>query len=539
MPLTGNGLRRMGVIAILGVAVFLVCVDSEAQSASGRVSVEKARELVRAMARPELLDWATRSTSPGLNWVGVDTMNTAALISLMEGDGCTLPEWEALVADAPKSGAIGKSQNKAQTLASVGRVYPEKASDLAKRRVDHFLDAMNEEIQKQDTQYGCPEIAVDCVGRIVNRDWDYEYPLHQKHQYWIEPPYGGERAIEILIPCLGYRNYRVRSSAALWLGTIGGDHPEIAPRVIDALQAALKKEVAGADFSTGPARPETAFRIRWAVENVSRHAAQAEEDKARDAYQPPPEAVRRSDGTYLLGNRVFQDKDSVRIFVESETERHTPQPRGDGTFCVGERLFANEKAARLFIEAEICGEKRDSKNRQDVPKVMDLYAKAIEAQPGSPFNAPLAFDLVNFYGSYFDDEKGIAPDTEKTLYWSRRCAEYSSPNEFLWAQSQIWIVQNSTSAEDRKGVLQTLKSLALWNPDAAELPKWRVREKNAQDEAILLEHSRELVLIAVEMLAERCGSDAIPVLEEIAAARAGTPVGKRASKLLTELREKP
>ncbi len=49
-------------------------------------------------------------------------------------------------------------------------------------------------------------------------------------------------------------------------------------------------------------------------------------------------------------------------------------------------------------------------DQRDRDKAAEVYARAINAQPGANVNAVLANRIAQLYGFYADPEKGIEPD---------------------------------------------------------------------------------------------------------------------------------
>jgi len=58
------------------------------------------------------------------------------------------------------------------------------------------------------------------------------------------PPYGYERVMGILISCLDNTDWRVRSEAIHWLGTLGAQDSHMGEKVVALLEAQLAKEQA-------------------------------------------------------------------------------------------------------------------------------------------------------------------------------------------------------------------------------------------------------------------------------------------------------
>ena len=105
--------------------------------------------------------------------------------------------------------------------------------------------------------------------------------------------------------------------------------------------------------------------------------------------------------------------------------------RAQAEYIVGDDIFGNKEAADLVLEARkydhIIGGKEANRDM-----AVELYEKAIEAQPGAPMNAELANRIAQHYAFIKDDSKGITPHSGKAAKWFEKAASLSDPTSFLW-----------------------------------------------------------------------------------------------------------
>jgi tetratricopeptide (TPR) repeat protein len=71
----------------------------------------------------------------------------------------------------------------------------------------------------------------------------------------------------------------------------------------------------------------------------------------------------------------------------------------------------------------------------DAEKAIDLYTKAIEAQPDAPLNAMLTNRIAQLYA--FHRSKTFPPNPEKAANWWHKCIASSDSKQLIWMQAHM------------------------------------------------------------------------------------------------------
>ena len=178
-------------------------------------------------------------------------------------------------------------------------------------------------------------------------------------------------------------------------------------------------------------------------------------------------------------------------------------------------IFGNQKAADLVAEARKHDPMFCPIKPEDRDKAISLYEQAIAAQPGAKINAPLANRIAQLYAFYQDKEKTVTPDSSKAGLWWKRCVEYTSPKQLLWAQAQIGLA----GLEDYNSAVAIYDKILDSDATQVELPDWKVfSDRDIDREQARLQDSVE----RVRLLAARKKSEALAAIERTSARRKGS-----------------
>ena len=207
-----------------------------------------------------------------------DALHAEAAFDELLRDGCSISELETLVEVAKNH----HGQMIIDTLALT--IYDETASDEDKRRVDRFIDLLEEALKNWDPP-GFGLVAVDGLARTINHD-----PVYKNREIdqgrWPKPPYANDRVTDILIWCLDHEHFAVRHAAIRWLSSVGANDPGRAEDILARLKAQRIKEEEAQDFEERH-RQGFLFIIEQAITDIERRI-----DQARQLSATTPEQSR-------------------------------------------------------------------------------------------------------------------------------------------------------------------------------------------------------------------------------------------------------
>ena len=181
-------------------------------------------------------------------------------------DGCSISELETLVEVAKHHYSRTIIERLALTI------YDETASDEDKRRVDRFIDLLEEPLKNWDPP-GFGLVAVDGLARTITHDPEYKNRQIDQGR-WPDPPYANGRVTDILIWCLDHKHFGVRHTAIRWLSSVGGNDPGRAEDILAKLKAQRIKEEEAQDFEERH-RQGFLFLIEQAITDIERRINQA------------------------------------------------------------------------------------------------------------------------------------------------------------------------------------------------------------------------------------------------------------------------
>lgn len=212
---------------------------------------------MKAFTRSELLDVIK---TPGSGRLARSRAQYA--FTELLSDWCTIGELEILVDIAKTRYDRSIIQRLAMTI------YDETATDEEKRRVDRFVDLMEEDIRK-GVEATLGPLAVEGLGRTINRSYNDESSARKQGK---RPaiPYANARVTDILIDCLDHRSPWVRRRAIYWLGSTGGNDPARAQDVIALLDQQRVKEQNAQDYEERHDRQEVLRTVSSAVTTIRR-----------------------------------------------------------------------------------------------------------------------------------------------------------------------------------------------------------------------------------------------------------------------------
>jgi len=112
------------------------------------------------------------------------------------------------------------------------------------------------------------------------------------------------------------------------------------------------------------------------------------------------------------------------------------RPAQTSWYLMGDEIYANRAAAEKVLQAR----KLDPMWGADLSQrdlAAQLYAEAIELQPGAAINAFLADRVAQMYTFNADPARGIRTDAVKAALWWKRAREWASPRTELYQQAII------------------------------------------------------------------------------------------------------
>jgi len=124
---------------------------------------------------------------------------------------------------------------------------------------------------------------------------------------------------------------------------------------------------------------------------------------------------------------------------------------------VDSNIYDTQEAYDLVMQARKC---YTESGRFDRDKAIELYEKAIAAQPGAKLNGPLANRIAGLYASNHDPERGIKTDPVKARLWFTRALEYTGPDQMLWAELHMGL-----------GNMDKILDVDI---EAVKLPDWKL-----------------------------------------------------------------
>ncbi len=195
-----------------------------------------------------------------------DALHAQHAVDELLRDGCSMSELETLV-------EVAKNHYGQMIICTLAlTIYDETASDEDKRRVDRFIDLVEEALKDWDPP-GFGLVAVDGLARTINHD-----PVYKNRQIdqgrWPNPPYANDRVTDILIWCLDHKHFAVRHAAIRWLSSVGGNDPGRAEDILAKLKAQRIKEEEAQDFEERH-RQDFLLMIEHVITRLERRINQA------------------------------------------------------------------------------------------------------------------------------------------------------------------------------------------------------------------------------------------------------------------------
>lgn len=219
--------------------------------------------------------------------------------------------------------------------------------------------------------------------------------------------------------------------------------------------------------------------------------------------------------------------------------------QGGRRVVIDKEIYETPEAAQAVKEARSFDPMYCPQDSRDRDKAAELYAKAIEFQPGARINAMLADRIAQLYAFYEDRDKKVKPDLAKAAQWWSRCIEASSPRQLVWAQAHMGL--NSVAALNRKPSAKTdlLEKIIEMDPNEVELAKWiewpgggtdREARVLAMEKGNLRTRVEDIQCLAVKKLFEFLGrtseAKAKQRMQQLAAKYQDSAVGRQAQSLL-------
>lgn len=216
-----------------------------------------------------------------------------------------------------------------------------------------------------------------------------------------------------------------------------------------------------------------------------------------------------------------------------------------------DEIYGSKEAADLVTEARKFDPMFCSGELADRDKAVSLYAKAIAAQPGAKLNAPIANRIAQMYAFYADKEKKVVPDRSIASQWWKRCIEFTSPSQLLWAQAQMGLASMAVCGGDCFSAVPYYNKILDMDISQVELPDWKAwPDENTEHGRLVLEQEQTRLRESVEGIQNRAAEKqfyvlsriskpaALDALDKMASRYKGTPIGDKASKMMADIRSR-
>ncbi len=136
-------------------------------------------------------------------------------------------------------------------------------------------------------------------------------------------------------------------------------------------------------------------------------------------------------------------------------------------------IHRTKAAADLVDQARQCDPLYGPRDKVDRSKAVDLYVKAIAAQPGADVNAALANRVGQMLAFNSDPAKGIRTEPGKAGLWWKRCAELAPPRDLLAGQAHMGVGSAVMMAGRFKDAMAAYREVVAFDPELVEVPTWR------------------------------------------------------------------
>jgi len=220
--------------------------------------------------------------------------------------------------------------------------------------------------------------------------------------------------------------------------------------------------------------------------------------------------------------------------------------QGGRRVVIDKEIYETPEAAQAVKEARSFDPKYCPQDSRDRDKAAELYAKAIELQPGARINAMLADRIAQLYAFYEDRDKKVKPDPAKAARWWQRCTQESSPRQLVWAQANMGLAQTCGTLKDPNitapGCFEQIIQMDIEEVKLAEWMEWpgggtdREARVLAMEKENLRTRVEDIQCLAVRKLFERLSRDseakAKERMKELAAKYKETHIGRQAQSLL-------
>jgi len=207
-------------------------------------------------------------------------------------------------------------------------------------------------------------------------------------------------------------------------------------------------------------------------------------------------------------------------------------------------IYGTQEAADLVAEARKFDPMFCPREQADRDQAALLYEKAIAAQPGAKLNAPLANRIAQMYAFYENKEKTVRPIRSKARLWWNRCADYTNPQQLLWAQAQMGLASMAAIDRDRLSARDRYNKILEMDVSQVKLPDWKFWPEDSSDRSkALLEREQARLRKSIEririravekqfyVLSRTSKAAALEAMQDLASRHKGTPAGDRASDL--------
>ena len=273
-----------------------------------------------------------------------------------------------------------------------------------------------------------------------------------------------------------------------------------------------------------------------------------EPDKGQGAPPPAEVVVGRDQSRFLVIEPTEGPKRYVRVLPGGHGRTYVELANGAFVESVNREIHDSLEAAALVEDARHVDPMFCPRDQADRDKAALLYERAIAAQPAAKINAALADRVAQLYAFYEDKQKEVKPVPGTARQWWNRCAESTSPKQFLWAQAQMGLASTAVVGRDYLGALAAYDRILQLDPETIELADWKAWPDGGSDrDKAVLEEERSRLRQAVEGIQARAAEKQFYVLNRvdkvagvyalgrIAAKYKGTPAGDRAAKMLGEI----
>ncbi|MCL2701013.1 MAG: hypothetical protein FWE88_04900 [Phycisphaerae bacterium] len=133
-------------------------------------------------------------------------------------------------------------------------------------------------------------------------------------------------------------------------------------------------------------------------------------------------------------------------------------------------IYDTQEAYDLVMQARKCDNTSGNFDRE---KAVELYEKAIAAQPGAKINAELANRIGGMYSF------NTPTDRDKGRQWWKRALELASPGQLLWAQIQMGL-----------GDMDAILNMDFGNIELAEYKVWPDNDDERGQDRLMVERAR-------------------------------------------------